>query len=113
MRIVSHIPENYPELVKTAVDEVRELEGKITRVPERKVQIPDERLRDEPTTDRLRLSEEALSILARTIENAAAEEIIGPALEMRYQGSSDIAVGGWRRRHKGFSEKKETQDSAT
>jgi len=89
--MVSKIVDNYLSLIRAAVEEVAKIEGKITRIPEDKITIPPIKVPDKPMAGNLPLSKEAVSIIGKTIEQAAVADNLMDALEIGYQGAGDIA----------------------
>lgn len=89
--MVDRVVEDYPELIQAAVDEVKRLVGKVRRIPDGKVDIPEIRLPEAPMAGKLALSKEALSITVKTIRAGAEAATFEEALEMGYQGNAEIA----------------------
>ncbi len=89
--MISRIADDYPSLIKAAIDEVNSLRGKITRIPEGKIQIPPIKVPDEPKAGKQVLSKEAVSIAVKTIQDGAAAENLSKALEIGYKGFGEIA----------------------
>ena len=89
--MVAKITEDYSEMIKEAVQEVKNMQGKIQRIHERKLDIPEVPIPDQPMAGKLALSKEAISIIAKTIKNGAAADTFADALEIGYQGSAEIA----------------------
>jgi enoyl-CoA hydratase/3-hydroxyacyl-CoA dehydrogenase len=89
--MISRIADDYPSLIKAAIDEVNSLQGKITRIPEGKIQIPPIKVPDEPKAGKQVLSKEAVSIAVKTIQDGAAAENLSKALEIGYKGFGEIA----------------------
>jgi enoyl-CoA hydratase/3-hydroxyacyl-CoA dehydrogenase len=89
--MVSTIAENYWDMISSAVEEVKRLGGKIPRIPDGEVSIPDIRLPDHPVAGKLVLSKQALSVLVKIIRDAAAAGTLTEALEIGYLGSGDMA----------------------
>jgi enoyl-CoA hydratase/3-hydroxyacyl-CoA dehydrogenase len=89
--MVSRIADDYPALIAAAIDEVNSLQGKITRIAEGKIQIPDIEVSDEPKAGKQVLSKEAVSITVKTIQAGAAAESLSNALEIGYKGFGEIA----------------------
>ena len=89
--MISRIAEDYPSLMKAALDEVKGLQGNVTRIPQGKIQIPDIKVPDEPKAGKQVLSKEALSITVETIIAGAAAEKLSEALEIGYKGFGQIA----------------------
>ncbi|TET53909.1 MAG: 3-hydroxyacyl-CoA dehydrogenase/enoyl-CoA hydratase family protein [Desulfobacteraceae bacterium] len=89
--MVAKITEDYSEMIKEAVQEVKNMQGKIQRIHEGKLDIPEVPIPDQPMAGKLALSKEAISIIAKTIKNGAAADTFADALEIGYQGSAEIA----------------------
>jgi enoyl-CoA hydratase/3-hydroxyacyl-CoA dehydrogenase len=89
--MVSRIVEGYPELVRAAVDEVKALQGRIERIPDGKVKIPEFRIPDPPLAGKQPVSREAVAITVQTIREGAAAETFLEALEIGYRGTAEIA----------------------
>jgi enoyl-CoA hydratase/3-hydroxyacyl-CoA dehydrogenase len=89
--MVNRIVDDYPALIRAAVEEVHHLEGKIQRIPDGKVDIPEITVPDEPVAGKLPLSKEAIAIIQKTIKAGAAADTFAEALEAGYQGSAEIA----------------------
>ncbi len=82
---------DYPALIQEAIKAVKDLKGKIDRIPEGKVEIGDITLPSEPMAGKQPLSKEAAAIAAKTIKRAAAAESLSEALEIGYDGFGEIA----------------------
>ncbi|MBW1666485.1 MAG: enoyl-CoA hydratase/isomerase family protein [Deltaproteobacteria bacterium] len=91
VRMVSKVVDDYPELIQAAVKEVENLEGKIKRIPNGKVEVPEMAIPDEPKAGKLPLSKEAINITLKTIKAGAAADTFAEALEIGYRGSAEIA----------------------
>ena len=89
--IIASTANDYPSLIAAAIDEVYRLQGKITRIPGGKIQIPDIEIPDEPTAGKQILSKEAVSITAKTIQEGAGAAELSEALEIGYKGFGEIA----------------------
>ncbi|MBA7693861.1 Short-chain-enoyl-CoA hydratase [subsurface metagenome] len=89
--MVAKITDDYSEMIREAVKEVNNLQGKIQRIPDGSVDIPEITISDQPMAGKLALSKEAISIIAKTIKNGAAAHTFADALEIGYQGSAEIA----------------------
>ncbi|MBN2032790.1 MAG: 3-hydroxyacyl-CoA dehydrogenase/enoyl-CoA hydratase family protein [Deltaproteobacteria bacterium] len=89
--MVSKLVDDIPELIKTAVEEVKNLQGKIRRIPDGKVEIPEFTLPDPPVAGKQALSKEAVSIIIKTIRAGAGAATFAEALEAGYIGSAEIA----------------------
>jgi len=89
--MVSKITDDYSEMIREAVEEVKNMQGKIKRIPDRSVDIPEITIPDQPMAGKLALSKEAISIIVKTIKAGAAADTFADALEIGYQGSAEIA----------------------
>jgi enoyl-CoA hydratase/carnithine racemase len=89
--MLDQITESYPELIAAAIAEVERLQGNIPRITEGAVAISEFTVPEQPVAGKLALSKEALGIVARVINQAAAAETLAAALEINYQGSGDIS----------------------
>lgn len=89
--MVKKLTDNYLDMIRAAIEEVGRLQGKAKRVPDGKVDIPEIKLAEQPMAGKLALSKEAVSIVAKTIENGAAAASFKDALEIGYKGFGEIA----------------------
>lgn len=89
--MVTSIAKNYSDMIQAAVKEVQRLRGNIPKMIEGKVSVPEIRLPDHPVAGKLTLSKEALSVLVKIIQDAAAAETLSSALEVGYLGSGEMA----------------------
>jgi len=89
--MVGRIADDYAEMIRMAVEEVHALQGKIRRISDRPVAIPEIIIPEEPKAGKLPLSREAVSIIAKTIKAGAAAGSFAEALEIGYRGSAEIA----------------------
>jgi enoyl-CoA hydratase/3-hydroxyacyl-CoA dehydrogenase len=89
--MVTKLADNYYDMIKEAVEEVRNLQGKVKPISEGKVDIPQVEIPEQPMAGELPLSKEAVSIAARTIRDGAAAESLARALEIGYDGFGEIA----------------------
>jgi enoyl-CoA hydratase/3-hydroxyacyl-CoA dehydrogenase len=89
--MVSKLADDYIGLIKTAVAEVHQLQDRIKRIPEGKIDVPEVKLPEETDGPMMKLSKEAVAITARTIKEGAAVENFRDALEIGYTGFGDIA----------------------
>ncbi|GFE56305.1 3-hydroxyacyl-CoA dehydrogenase/enoyl-CoA hydratase family protein [Geobacter sp. AOG1] len=89
--IVSEITNGYIEMIEAAIAEVNRLAGQVPRITEKPVKIAEFTVPDSPMANKLPLSKEALAIIARVINGAAAADSLEAALEINYQGSGDIS----------------------
>ncbi|TET92699.1 MAG: 3-hydroxyacyl-CoA dehydrogenase/enoyl-CoA hydratase family protein [Desulfobacteraceae bacterium] len=91
MGMVTKIAGDYSELIMESVEEVKNLQGKIKRIPDGSVDIPEIIIPDEPIAGKLALSKEAVSIAVKTIKDGAAADSFIEALEIGYKGFAEIA----------------------
>ena len=91
MGMVSTIADNYYDLIGEAIKEAKNMQGKVKRIPERKVAIPDISIPAEPMAGKQALSKEAVSIIVQTVKDGAAADSLAEALEIGYQGFGRIA----------------------
>jgi enoyl-CoA hydratase/3-hydroxyacyl-CoA dehydrogenase len=89
--MVSKIVDDYAELISAAVETVNNLEGKIARIPEGKVDIPEFKIPQEPKSGKLALSKEAVSLTVKVVQDGAAAANFNDALEVGYSGFGEIA----------------------
>lgn len=89
--MVSRIVDDYPSLISAAVEAVNDLQGKIGRVPEGKVDLPELNIPDEPKAGKRALSKEAVALTMKVIRESAAAENFNDALEIGYKGFGEIA----------------------
>jgi enoyl-CoA hydratase/3-hydroxyacyl-CoA dehydrogenase len=89
--MVSRVVGDYGDLIQAAVDEVKDLTGKVPRIPEGRVALPEITLPDPPLAGKSPLSPEAVAVTVRTIRAAAEAETLAEALEIGYQGFGEIA----------------------
>jgi enoyl-CoA hydratase/3-hydroxyacyl-CoA dehydrogenase len=89
--MVKRLTDNYSELIQAAVEEVKTLRGKIRRIPDAKVDIPEITIPDKPMAGKQPLSKEAVSIVKKTVEAGAAADSFAEALEIGYKGFGEIA----------------------
>jgi enoyl-CoA hydratase/3-hydroxyacyl-CoA dehydrogenase len=89
--MVSRLVDDIPDLIKAAVEEVKNIQGKIQRIPDGKVEIPQFSLPDPPMAGKQPLSREVLTITMKTIQEGAAAATFAEALEIGYKGSAESA----------------------
>ncbi|MCP4668362.1 MAG: 3-hydroxyacyl-CoA dehydrogenase/enoyl-CoA hydratase family protein, partial [Deltaproteobacteria bacterium] len=91
MGMVSKIVDDFSDLIPAAIEEVKNLQGNIKRIPDGRVDIPEIKIPDEPKAGKQPLSKEAVSITRKTIEQGASAHTFAEALEICYQGFGEIA----------------------
>jgi 3-hydroxyacyl-CoA dehydrogenase/enoyl-CoA hydratase/carnithine racemase len=89
--IVKQVTNGYIEMIAAAIAEVERLVGKVPRISAAPVKIAEFKVPEHPASGKLALSREALSIVARVVNQAAAADSLEAALEINYQGSGDIS----------------------
>jgi len=89
--MVKRLTDDCSELIQAAVEEVENLQGKVRRIPDEKVDIPEIPIPDEPMAGKQPLSKEAVSIVQKTIKEGAAADSFAEALEIGYKGFGEIA----------------------
>jgi 3-hydroxyacyl-CoA dehydrogenase/enoyl-CoA hydratase/carnithine racemase len=89
--MVRQITESYPDMIQAALAEVKRLKGHIPHIANKAVNIPEFTFPEQPLAGKLPLSKEALTIVAKVINEAAAVDDLYEALEINYQGSGDIS----------------------
>lgn len=89
--IVSKITNGYMEMIEAAIEEVNRLVGQVPRITDSPVKITEFTVPDKPMAGKLPLSKEAISIVAKVVNEAAAADSLEAALEINYQGSGDIS----------------------
>jgi enoyl-CoA hydratase/3-hydroxyacyl-CoA dehydrogenase len=91
INMVSQIVDDYPSLISAAVETVNDLQGKISRIPEGKIDIPEVHLPAEPKAGKQVLSKEAVALTVKVIRQSAEAENFNDALEIGYAGFGEIA----------------------
>jgi enoyl-CoA hydratase/3-hydroxyacyl-CoA dehydrogenase len=89
--MVTRIVDDYSELIKAAVEEVKNLQGRVKRISDAKMDIPEITIPDEPMAGKQHLSKEAVSIVLKTVKDGAAADSFAEALEIGYKGFGEIA----------------------
>jgi enoyl-CoA hydratase/3-hydroxyacyl-CoA dehydrogenase len=89
--IIKKITAGYIALIQEAVAEVKRLKGKIGRILDGKIEIPDITVPQNPVAGDLVLSKEAVSQVVKTIRDGAASKSFAKALEIGYEGFGEMA----------------------
>ncbi len=89
--MISKIADDYSKLIEYALETVNDLQGRIEKIPETEVEIPDLTLPDNRVLDKLNLSKEAVSIIIKTIKKGADVKSFADALKIGYRGFGEIA----------------------
>jgi enoyl-CoA hydratase/3-hydroxyacyl-CoA dehydrogenase len=89
--MVTNIADDYQDLIAAAIDEVNNLQDKITKIPDRKIAIPEINIPAEPKAGKQLLSKEAVNLTVNVIKDAAETKNFNNALEIGYKGFGEIA----------------------
>jgi enoyl-CoA hydratase/carnithine racemase len=89
--IVKQVTNGYIEMIDAAIAEVNKLVGNVPRITDNPVPIAGFTVPENPVAGKMPLSKEALSIVARVVNQSAASDSLAAALEINYQGSGDIS----------------------
>jgi enoyl-CoA hydratase/3-hydroxyacyl-CoA dehydrogenase len=89
--MVNQITGDYPALISAAVEAVNQLQGKIARIPDGRVEIPQFKISEEPKSGKQALSKEAVSLTLKVVQEGAATANFNDALEIGYKGFGEIA----------------------
>jgi enoyl-CoA hydratase / 3-hydroxyacyl-CoA dehydrogenase len=89
--MIANIADDYPDLIAKAIAQVHHLQGKIASIIAGKIDIPEIAIDSTPKAGDQALSKEAVTIAAKTIQQAARIEELNAALEIGYQGFGEIA----------------------
>jgi enoyl-CoA hydratase/3-hydroxyacyl-CoA dehydrogenase len=89
--IVKTLAEDYHSLIQAAVDGARGLRGKISRIPDRPVEIAPLKPIQEPMAGNLRLSQEAVGIVTEAIRGGARASSFEAALELGYRAFGEVS----------------------
>ena len=84
--IVNIVTDSYQDLIKAALEEVNNLIGRIPRIPDGAVDMPEFIPPAEPKAGDLPLSKEVMEVLANAINEGAAAETFKKAMEISYNG---------------------------
>jgi enoyl-CoA hydratase/3-hydroxyacyl-CoA dehydrogenase len=89
--IVTRLANDYAELIACAVQEVKDLVGKIEHIPDGPVEIAGMEFTERPMAGKLPLSREVVEIISKAIEDAARAPTFEEALEVGYRAFGDVA----------------------
>ena len=89
--MVEKIVPSIPELIDAAIAEVNRLQGNLPEIIRGPVSIPPFVIPETPMAGELRLSRQALGIIARVINQAAAAGSLQEALEISYLGAGEMS----------------------
>lgn len=89
--IVSSLADDYLDLIRVAVDEVKKMEGAIPRIADGPVQIEPVGAMENPMAGSLRLSDEVVGIIGDAIRDGANAGSFEEALEVGYKAFGKVA----------------------
>jgi enoyl-CoA hydratase/3-hydroxyacyl-CoA dehydrogenase len=89
--IISHLANDYAELISSAVQEVKNLVGKVEHIPDGPVEIADMEFVERPVAGKLPLSMGVVEIISKAIQDAARTPTFAEALEVGYRAFGDVA----------------------
>ena len=89
--MVTQITDDYSALISAAVETVDQLQGKIERIPDDTLEIPDFKISEEPKAGKQALSQEPVSLTLKVVQEGAATANFNEALEIGYKGFGEIA----------------------
>ena len=105
--IVSIVTDGYQNLIKAALEEVSRLIGRIPRIPDGTVDMPEFIPPSEPKAGDLPLSKEVMGILASAINEGAAADTFKKAMEISYNGVGLVScIGALKEGVSAFLEKR-------
>ncbi len=82
--IVDALADDYRSLIAAAAERVRALAGRIKRIPDGAVEVPEFADRVEQAASGLKLSPTTVGIIEKAVREAAAAPTFGEALEIGY-----------------------------
>jgi len=89
--IVTSLADDHQGLIQAALNAVDSLQGKVTGIPQGKVDLPELIIPDQPMAGQQLLSKEAVTIAAQTVQKGASTDDLAEALEIGYRGFGEIA----------------------
>ncbi len=89
--VISRVADNYAELIASAVQEVKDLMGKIEYIPDGPVEIAEMEPVEKPMAGKLSLSKEVVEIISKAIGEAARAPTFEEALELGYKAFGQVA----------------------
>lgn len=89
--IVSALADDYYSLIQTAVEEVKKMDGAIPRIPDGPVEITPLAPLENPMSGNLRLSDEVVGIISKTVQEGAKAKSFEEALEVGYRAFGEVA----------------------
>jgi len=89
--VTTRLVDNYPDLIASAVQEVKGLLGKVEHIPDGPVEIADMESVERPMAGKLPLSREVVEIISRAIDEAASAPTFEQGLEVGYRAFGQVA----------------------
>ncbi|RLI35409.1 3-hydroxyacyl-CoA dehydrogenase/enoyl-CoA hydratase family protein [Candidatus Bathyarchaeota archaeon] len=89
--MVSRLADDYPSLIKAALETVKELEGRVEKIPEGPVEIAELKPVEKPMAGDLVLSREVDQVICQAIKEAAAAQTLKEALEISFKAFGRVA----------------------
>ena len=89
--VVSRLVDNYPDLIASAVQEVKDLVGKVEHIPDGPVEIAGVESVERPMAGKLPLSRKVVEIISRAIDEAASAPTFEQGLEVGYRAFGQVA----------------------
>jgi enoyl-CoA hydratase/3-hydroxyacyl-CoA dehydrogenase len=89
--MITSFANDYTKLIGSAVQEVKDLAGKVEHIPDGSVKIAEMEFTERPMAGRLLLSREVVEIISKAIEDAARAPTFAEALEMGYKAFGHVA----------------------
>ena len=89
--VVARLVDNYVDLIDAAVQEVKDLVGKVEHLPDGPVEIAEMESVERPMAGKLPLSGEVVRIISKGIEEAARAPTFEEALEVGYRAFGQVA----------------------
>jgi len=89
--VVARLVDNYANLISFAVQEVKDLMGKVEHIPDGAVEIAETESVEKPMAGRLSLSREVVEIISKAIGEASRAATFEEALEIGYKAFGQVA----------------------
>jgi enoyl-CoA hydratase/3-hydroxyacyl-CoA dehydrogenase len=91
MGVVARLADSYADLIISAVQEVKNLVGKVEHIPDGRVEIAEMEPVERPMAGKLPLSREVVEIISKAIGEAARSSTFKEALEVSYKAFGQVA----------------------
>jgi len=92
--VVSRLFDSYAELIASALQEVKDLTGKVEHIPDGAVEIVEMEPVEKPMAGKLPLSKEVVDIISKAIGDAVRAPTFEEALEIGYKAFGQVACTG-------------------